>query len=213
MNSREDVTSDSGSADCELDLTDLEREIWEACEESKRKSRPATDLRIYCDRHLGTEMVRGRSIGLGGEYDFGESKADVGVMDYWRCQQPGCERCYDASVTGYFSKARIMGSQIRPDTPGQKRCGQHGFIGPAMYIGKVGHGRRLFCPFYKCGEQGEVIAETVIDSQVGLPHAEPKTSNQEMQRAEEREIFASFVTAAGLVIDESSIECGQPRPA
>ncbi len=196
MNSREDVTSDSASADCELDLSDLEREIWEAWKESKRKSRPATDLRIYCDRHLGTEMVRSRSYGLAGEYDYGEPKADVWVMDYWRCQQPGCDRCYDAAVIGYFSKARTMGGQIQYDTPGQKRCRQHDFKGPAMYIGKAGHGRQFFCPFYKCGEPGEVIAEIVIDSQVGLPHAEPKTSNQERQWAEEREVFESFVTAA-----------------
>jgi hypothetical protein len=168
MNPREDVASDSAPADCELDLADLKRKISEACEESKRKSRPGADLRIYCDRHLGTEMVRSRSYGLAREYDYGEPKADVWVMDYWRCQQPGCDRCYDASVTGYFSKARTMGSRIQCDTPGQKRCGQHDFKGPAMYIGKVGHGRRLFCPFYKCGEQGEVIAEIVIDSQVGF---------------------------------------------
>lgn len=170
MNSCDDAASDPDLAQGELDLADLERGISEAWEEKKRRSRPATDLRIYCDRHPGTEMVRSRSYGLAGEYDYGEPKADVWVMDYWRCQQPGCDRCYDAAFFGYFSKARMMGGQIQYDTPGQKRCGKHGFKGPTKYIGKVGHGLQLFCPFYKCGEAGEVIAEIVIDSQVNLPY-------------------------------------------
>ena len=100
---RDDVASDPAPA---------EGELCEEYEESKRKSRPATDLRIYCDQHLGTEMVRSRSYGLAGEYDNGEPKADVWVMDYWRCRQPGCVRCYDATL-GYFASSRNMGSRIQ----------------------------------------------------------------------------------------------------
>ena len=205
---REDVASDPAPAEGEFDLAKFEREFWEEYEESKRKSRPATDLGIYCDQHLGTEMVRSRSHGLAGEYDYGEPKADVWVTDYWRCQQNGCVRCYDAS-RGYFAFSRIMGSRIQLDTPGQKRCGKHPER-PVMYVGKDGNGRRIFCPFYKCGERGEMIAEIVVETPVEVPHAEPKASNQEMQWAEERSVFESFVTAAGLVINEGSIQCGQP---
>ena len=48
---RDDVASDPAPTEAELDLAEMEKAIFEGHEESERKKRPATDLRIYCDQH------------------------------------------------------------------------------------------------------------------------------------------------------------------
>jgi hypothetical protein len=74
-----------------------------------------------------------------------------------------------------------------------------------MYIGKVGDGRRFLCPLYKCNEQGDDVASSVVDEEVAIPD-DPLfgLGKEERKRAIEMAVFRSFASASGIGMDEGS---------
>jgi hypothetical protein len=81
-----------------------------------------------------------------------------------------------------------------------------------MYIGKLGEGRRFKCPYYKCEEQGPIVAGAVVDEDVEPQPPDPLMSlkKAERKRAAELSIFRSFASVCGLPIDEGSPENHKP---
>jgi hypothetical protein len=182
------------------DGAELIAAIKEGILESQRQSRPDPTIIVYCDKHLPVRMARARSQSLA---ESGEASADVNPLDFWRCPKPGCERCYEPTMFGYFCYGSEMGSRIERNSSKQPRGNHQGL--PFMYIGKVGDGRRFVCPFYKCDEQGEDFALSVVDEEVAIPE-DPLSGlgKEERKRTIEMAIFKSFASASGIGMDEGS---------
>ena len=186
------------------DADDLLAEIEEGMREEQRKSLPSPILEVYCDQHLGVKMVRAVSWGLG---QYGEASADVNRLDFWRCPESGCDRCYHPMMFGYFRHKGEMGSRIEANSGKQRRCGRH-VETPFLYIGKVNQGRQFLCPFYKCHERGDWVSAVVVDEEIAVQEdlfAGLSKTEREMS------VFRSFAVASGLAIDEGSAVNAVPR--
>lgn len=111
---------------------------------------------------------------------------------------------------GYFVFSGEMGSRIQPNPAKQPRCGHH-VETPFLYIAKTGPGRQFLCPFYKCKEKGDVVANVVNDEEVALP-ADPLAgrSKVQVQEAREMSIFQAFVVAAELPLDHGTARNAKP---
>ncbi len=179
------------------------------CEEGRR-SRLSPNLVVYCDEHLGVPMDCGEKWIL---VEGGEASGDVNRLEYWRCPQAGCVRCYEPEMYGYHSCGSEMGSRIEPNLTEQPRCEAHVTSPsvPFLYIGKVGDGRRYLCPLYKCTHRGEVVARGVVDERVAIPdNPMAGFSKWDRQRFEELTVFKLFVAAANLEIEQGSATNADP---
>lgn len=186
----------------EDDADDFMSEIEKYMEEERRKEHPDYRSVVYCDKHLGVEMRLATSWG---SHEYGDTKADVNPNLLWYCPKPGCDRHYKPTMFGYHINE--PGRRLRTNGPKQPR-GNHPGV-PFMYIAKEGEGRRYKCPYYKCDEQGPVVAASIADEDVQLP-ANPLDDfrGADRKRAVEMLVFQSFVLACGLPIDEGSAENG-----
>jgi hypothetical protein len=113
--------------------SDAEREllsaIHEHMDELLRRTRPDYTIVVYCDQHLGVQMRLTELWTLG---QYGEAAADANTLIIWSCPKPGCGRCYEPLMFGYYANA--MGSRIEHNADEQPRCSHER---PAfMYIGK-----------------------------------------------------------------------------
>ncbi len=184
---------------------DLIFDIEESLEEERRKERPDYSNTVYCDRHLGVKMLLASSWS---SVEYGDTSVNANTNLLWFCPKPDCDRCYEPLMFGYHVKER--GQRLKTDGKKQPR-GNHPEL-PFMYIGKIGEGRRYKCPLYKCGEQGAVIAESVVDEEVQLPPDPFANLNiAEKKRAVEMLVFQSFAPSSGLPIDEGSAENRDPH--
>ena len=181
-------------------LTEIKRHI----EEEERKERPNYLISVYCDKHLGVQM---RLADSWSSNEYGNTSVDVNSTLLWYCPKPGCGRHYEPTMFGYH--VNEPGRRLQTDGRKPPRGNHLGL--PFMYIGKFGEGRRFRCPYYRCDEQGPIVAETVVDEQVELP-PDPLTGlkNAEKKRAQELMIFESFASASGLPIDRGSPENRDP---
>jgi hypothetical protein len=183
---------------------DFVAEVEKWIEEENRKERPDYRNTVYCDKHLGVKMVLASSWS---SIEYGDTSVDLNPTLLWYCPKPDCDRHYEPSMFGYY----VNEPGRRLDGPKQPRGNHPGL--PFMYIGKSGEGRRYKCPYYKCLEEGPIVAETVEDEHVEPPPADPLTNlkKAERQRAEELLIFQFFASACGLPIDEESPENREPN--
>jgi hypothetical protein len=187
------------------DAHDLLAEIKKCIEEEERKKSPDYRSIVYCDRHLGVKMVLADSWF---SIEYADNLVDINPRLLWRCPKAGCDRHYDPTMFGYH--VNEPGRRLQTDGPKQPRGNHPGL--PFMYIGKFGEGRRFKCPYYKCEEEGPIVAEAVVDEEGEPPPPDPLMSlkKAERKRAAELLIFQSFGSACGLPIDEGSPENQEP---
>lgn len=173
-------------------------------EEEHRKEHADYRNTVYCDRHLGVKMLLADSWS---SIEYGETSVSVNLRLLWRCPKPSCDRRYEPTIFGYHTNP--TGRRIQTDGPKQPR-GNHPGV-PFMYIGKFGDGRRFKCPYYKCEEQGPVVAEAVVDEHLEPP-PDPLShfKKEKRKRVEELSTFQLFAPACGLAIDRGSPENGIP---
>jgi hypothetical protein len=192
-------TKDNSEAD------DLLAEMKKWMEEAERKQRPDYRNTVYCDKHLGVKMLLADSWS---SIEYGETSVDVNPTLLWYCPKLGCDRHYEPTMFGYH--VNKPGRRLQTDGPKQPR-GNHPGV-PFMYIGKFGEGRRFKCPYYKCGEQGPIVTEAVVDEHVEPLPPDPLMSlkKADQKRAEELLIFQLFAPACGLPIDKGSPENREP---
>jgi hypothetical protein len=182
------------------DETDIISALEEHMDELLRRSCFDYGMAVYCDDHLGVQMVQAESLTIG---QFGAASADVNPLEFWRCPKPGCERCYEPTMFGYYWHSGEMGSRIERGPEKQPRC-NHPRV-PFMYIGKFGQGRRYLCPLYKCAVKGEVVADAVVDEYVEPPQDPSEgLKSDERKKRTEMNVFRSFVSASGLDVDPTS---------
>lgn len=172
-------------------------EIW-------RKERPDYRNIVYCDRHLGVKM---RLASSWGSNEYGDTMADANRTDLWICPKSDCDRHYEPTMFGYH--VNEPGRRLQTHGPKQPRGNHPGL--PFMYIAQDGDGRRYKCPYYKCAEQGPLVAVSVLEEDVQLP-SDPLANlkSADRKRALEMCLFQSFVPASGLLIDEGSAENRDP---
>jgi len=156
-------------------------DIEDWMEEERRKERPDYRNTVYCDRHLGVQMVLATSWG---SVEWGDTSVDTNPKLLWRCPKPNCDRHYEPTMFGYH-----INEQGRRLDGGRQPRGNHPGL-PFMYIAKFGEGRRYRCPLYKCQEEGPVVAEAVTDEEVHLP-PDPLANlkSAEKKRAVEMQVF------------------------
>lgn len=179
---------------------DFLAEILEGIKEEQRKSYPDYSIVVYCDKHLRVRMRLAVSLTVG---EYGEASANVNHLTFWRCPKPGCERCYEPTMFGYFWYGSEMGSRIEPNPEKQPRGNHNGE--PFRYIGRVGQGRRYLCPLYKCTEQGAEVSPFVVDEEIETPK-DPLDGlrKEERKRVIEMTVFKAFALASALPIDQGS---------
>ena len=182
---------------------DLEAELKKGIEEEYRKERPDYRNIVYCDKHLGMKMDLVKSWSSI-EYD---TSVTFDPTLLWSCPKPGCNRHYEPTMFGYHV---IEGRHPQTDAKKQPRCNHP--RAPFLYIGKSGDGRRYKCPYYKCEEQGAMVAEMVVDEQVESPQPDCSTGARaaEKKRALESAVFQKFASNCGLPVDEGSAENRDP---
>jgi hypothetical protein len=175
-------------------------------QEARRKERPDYHNIVYCDRHLGVPM-RLEILWFQNEYQLEGLYADFNPLRVWRCTKPECDRFYEPTMFGYH--ANNSGDRLNSGNDTQPR-GNHAGL-PFMYIAKTDSGRRYKCPYYKCVEQGPIVAASTADEEVNLaidPLA--KLKKVERQCAEEMRVFQEFALAAGLRVEGGSPENKEP---
>ena len=187
------------------DADEFLAEIKKCIEEEERKESPDYRNIVYCDRHVGVKMVLTDSWF---SIEYAENLVDINPRLLWRCPKPGCDRHYDPTMFGYH--VNQPGYRLDQYTKTQPRGNHPGR--PFMYIGKLGEGRRFKCPYYKCEEQGPIVAGAVVDEDVEPQPPDPLMSlkKAERKRAAELSIFRSFASVCGLPIDEGSPENHKP---
>ena len=153
-------------------------------EEEERKRSPDYRNTVYCDRHLGVKMVLADSWSC---IDYGDNSVDLNPTLLWRCPKPGCDRHYEPTMFGYHLNE--PGRRLQTDGPKQPRGNHPGL--PFMYIGKFGEGRRFKCPYYKCAEQGPIVAGAVVDEFVEPPPPDPLVNLKKAERKRAAE-FVDF---------------------
>jgi len=181
---------------------DFLAEIERYMEEERRKERPDYRNAVYCDKHLGVKMRLATSWG---SHEYGDTWADVNPNLLWYCPKADCDRHYEPTMFGYHINE--PGRRLQTHGPKQPR-GNHPGV-PFMFIAKEGEGRRYKCPYYKCDEQGPVVAVSVVDEEVQLlSNPLDNLKSSERKRALEILVFQSFALACGLPIDEGSPQNG-----
>ena len=183
---------------------DFLAEIQKHMEEEQRKERPDYRNTVYCDQHLGVKMRLATSWG---SHEYSDASADVNPNSLWYCPKSDCDRHYEPTMFGYH--VNEPGRRLQTHGPKQPR-GNHPGV-PFMYIGKDCEGRRYRCPYYKCDEEGPVVAVSVVDEEVQVPtNPLDDLRGDERKRTLEMLVFLSFASASGLPIDEGSPENGAP---
>lgn len=183
-------------------FSDLEKHLEEEC----RKEHPDYRIRVYCDQHLGVEMILANTWA---STKYGDSSANANPTLPWFCPKPDCERCYEPTMFGYHWHSGKPGSRFRTNLERQVRGNHPGL--PFMYIGKSGEGRRYMCPLYGCDEHGPEVAAFVVDQEVHvLSNPLDGLKKAQRKRVVEMLVFQSFASAAGLSVDEGSPENRDP---
>src|SRR5438876_10704849 len=97
-----------------------------------------------------------------------------------------------------------MGGSLEQNPYKQPRCNHLEL--PFMYVGKVGLGRRYLCPLYKCSEEGDEVAISVVDEEIAIPKDPLEGLGKgERQQFDEMTTFTLFASASGLAVDEGSV--------
>jgi hypothetical protein len=116
------------------DEDDIVSDLDEIMNELLRQRHVDYSIRVYCDHHFAVQMRLARSVTLA-EHGVRQASADVNSLTIWRCPKPGCDRCYEASMYGYFGYPNEMGSRIQPSLERQPRGNHDGLpfiLNPAV---------------------------------------------------------------------------------